>query len=76
VILKTPVSFRPDLTYFAQAKISFDNGKIYAESSKGNGSGDMVHPSKMDGFLELPRGKDVFEVGEIYEFIPFHPILK
>ncbi|MFT6337396.1 MAG: molybdopterin molybdotransferase [Halioglobus sp.] len=76
VILRTTTSFKPNLTFFAQAKIKFENGKIYADISKGNGSGDMVHPTIMDGFIELPRGKDVYEEGEVYSFIPFHSILK
>jgi molybdopterin molybdotransferase len=74
-ILKKDVSFAPDLTYFAQAKLTFTNsGKIEAEVIHGNGSGDMVNPTRTDGFLELPRGKNLFRAGEIFTFIPFKPL--
>ncbi|MFT4533370.1 MAG: molybdopterin molybdotransferase [Saprospiraceae bacterium] len=76
VILRAKTEFKPNLTCFAQAKIEFENGKIYADISKGNGSGDMVHPTEMDGFVELPQGKDVYQTDEVYSFIPFHSILK
>lgn len=72
--LHKDVHFKPRLTYFAQAKVDFQNGEVIATVSKGNGSGDMVHPSKMDGFLELPLDRSVFLRGEVFEFIPFHPI--
>jgi molybdopterin molybdotransferase len=76
VILKSSTEFKPNLTFFAQAKIEFENGRIYADLSKGNGSGDMVHPTMMDGFVELPQGKNVYQSGDVYSFIPFHSILK
>ena len=76
VILRSDVEFRPDLTFFAQSTIEFENGKIYADVSKGNGSGDMVHPAMMDGFVELPHGKHVYKAGEVYLFIPFYSLLK
>ena len=76
VILKSSTEFKPNLTFFAQAKIEFENGHVYADLYKGNGSGDMVHPTMMDGFVELPQGKDVYQAGDVYTFIPFHSILK
>lgn len=75
--LSNDVHFRPDLTYFCQARIRQDEqGVNWAEVSHGGGSGDMVHPSKMDGFLILPRGKDTFTQGEVFPFVPFHPIFE
>ena len=41
-----------------------------------NGSGDMVSPTRVDGFIELPRGKENFRAGELYNFMPFHPIIR
>lgn len=76
VILRSDIEFKPNLTFFAQAKVEFENGKIYAAISKGNGSGDMVHPAMMDGFVELPKGKSVYRAGEVYPFIPFYSLLK
>jgi len=72
VVLANNVSFKPDLDYFAQASISqSEDGRYLATVKHGNGSGDMVSPSSMDGFIELPKGKEVFEVGEVYDFIRF-----
>jgi len=76
VIIKSDTSFKPNLTFFAQAKIEFEEGRIFAEISKGNGSGDMVHTTMMDGFVELPSGKDVYKAGEVYSFLPFYAIIK
>lgn len=75
VFLKNDVSFKPELTYFAQAKISFESGQLMATVAHGNGSGDMIHPTKMDGFVELGAKKSVFKSGELVTFIPFHPII-
>lgn len=75
--LSNDVHFRPDLTYFSQASITQDEeGVNWAEVSHGGGSGDMVHPSSMDGFLILPRGKELFKKGEVFPFVPFHPIFE
>lgn len=76
-VLAEDVFFKPDLTYFAQATINQkEDGLFYATVCHGNGSGDIVNPSMMDGFVELPRGKEDFEAGEIVNFIPFYPIFK
>lgn len=77
VVLKSDVSFKPDLTYFAQSKLELDSGGVnWAIVDHGNGSGDMVNPTQMDGFLELPRGKQTFTAGEVYNFIPFSTIYR
>ena len=75
VKLDQDVQFKPDFHYYAQAKIKFaEDGICYASIRHGNGSGDIVNPSTVDGFVEFPRGKEIFLAGEIYDFIPFHPI--
>ena len=72
VVLATEVSFKPDLDYFAQASIEqSEDGRWLATVKHGNGSGDMVSPSAMDGFVDLPKGKEVYEVGEVYDFMRF-----
>jgi molybdopterin molybdotransferase len=76
VVLRYDVEFKPDLTFFAQAQVEFEDGKLFADISKGNGSGDMIHPAMMDGFVELPQGKSVYKSGEVYSFIPFYSLLK
>lgn len=71
-VLTNEVNFKPDLNYFAQASISqSSDGRWLATVKHGNGSGDMVSPSCMDGFIELPRGKEVFQVGEVFDFMNF-----
>lgn len=66
-ILQKDVNFKPDLTYFAQVKISYDqSGKILATPVEGNGSGDLANLVDADAFIELPRGKDLFAAGEVF----------
>jgi len=77
VVLEEEVQFKPDLTYFAQASIrQKEDGRFYALVNHGNGSGDIVNPSSMDGFIELPAGKELYQKGEVYTFIPFYPLYK
>jgi len=72
VRLAEEIVFKPDLTYFAQAKIQYeDDGTTTATISHGNGSGDMVNPTQMDGFVELNSQQSVFKVGTVVPFIPF-----
>lgn len=65
--LTAPITFKPDLTYFAQVKIEYDpTGKLLATPVQGNGSGDLANLTDADGFLELPEGKDGYMTGEVY----------
>jgi len=65
--LAAPINFKPDLTYFAQVKLtSGADGKLLAHPTEGNGSGDFANLVDADAFIEIPRGKDLFEVGEVY----------
>jgi len=60
------------LTYFLQVKISYSkNGQIIATPFTGNGSGDLANLTNADGFLELPRGKEVFDKGEVFQFVAY-----
>ena len=67
--LASDFEFKPDLTYFAQAKIHTTKEGMQAEIIKGNGSGDMVSLAQSDGFVELPTGKTLFKKGESYPFL-------
>ncbi len=70
--LTSEVSFKPDLTYFLQAKLEVDNnGNVLAHPLNGNGSGDFASLVHTDGFLILPQEKTVFEKGEVYEVISY-----
>jgi molybdopterin molybdotransferase len=66
-ILEEGISFKPDLTYFAQVKIRYNNkGEILASPALGNGSGDLANLVGADAFMKIPRGKEYFEKGETY----------
>lgn len=72
VKLEKDVVFKPSLSYFAEAVIHIhSDGTRSAEVIKGNGSGDLVNPTKMDGFVILEEGKDLYKKGEIHSFVPY-----
>lgn len=65
--LEKPVTFKPDLTYLCQVSTRFDtDGRLLARPAEGHGSGDLANLVEADAFMELPRGKDTFEVGECF----------
>ena len=69
-ILQRDTNFKPDLVYYLQVKISYNNqGQILAMPVDGNGSGDLANLVDADAFLRLPRGKDLFEKGEYFPII-------
>lgn len=71
-ILKEPMTFKPDLKYFLQVKVEETPGGFrMAKPIGGNGSGDLANLVEVDGFLELERGKDEFEVGEVFRYWGF-----
>ncbi len=66
-VLSESVFFKPDLTYYVQVKLSHDEqGRLQAKPMRGNGSGDLASLVDADGFMELPRGKDTFQAGEVF----------
>jgi len=69
-ILTRATTFNPDLTYFLQVKVNYsENGQLLATPVDGNGSGDLANLVDADAFLQLPRGKDLFEKGEVYPLL-------
>jgi len=72
VTLASDVIFEPDLLHYLQVAIEYtSDGKIVAHPRRGKGSGDHANLADVDGFIILPRGKTVFEKGEIFAFIQF-----
>lgn len=70
--LEEDVNFKPDLTYFVPVKLVNRNVRDQvAKPFAGNGSGDFVNLKNVDGFLELPKGKDIYNKGEFFKFINF-----
>jgi molybdopterin molybdotransferase len=67
-MLAKDVVFKPDLTYFLEVKLNYnDQGQILATPMQGNGSGDFANLTGADAFIELPRGKDLYKAGEVYD---------
>lgn len=73
-ILSEEVYFKPSLTYFLSVKIKIEKGQLCAYPIAGNGSGDLANLAHVDGFLELPSDKNVFEKGGIYPLFLFRSI--
>ncbi len=70
--LSEEVHFKPDLTYFLPVKlIAHTNGETTVKPSKGNGSGDFANLTNVDGFLELPKGNNLYEKGSYYPYYNF-----
>ncbi len=65
------VFFKPDLTYFLQVELSIKNGQLIATPIHGNGSGDLASLIKTDGFIQLPKGRNEFKKGEVFEVIRY-----
>ena len=70
-ILAENVSFKPDLVYFLQVKLSAKNGNLIATPIQGNGSGDLASLVHADAFIQLPNDKNEFKSGEVYPLIRY-----
>ncbi len=69
--LQEPLEFKPDLTWFVPVRIENQQGKLCAYPRPGHGSGDLANLLAADGFLELPRGRDLYSAGEAYRLIRY-----
>ena len=64
VTLAADVEFSADLTYFLPVVVTWtDAGIGMAEPQPTNTSGDIITLTGTDGFVELPRGQDVYSQG-------------
>ncbi len=71
-ILAENVSFKPNLVYFLQVKLSSRFGHLIAMPIKGNGSGDLVSLVYTDAFIKLPQtAETVFEKGNVFPIIRY-----
>ena len=70
-ILTENVSFKPNLMYFLQVKLSHKYGHLLATPIKGNGSGDLASLVNSDAFIQLPKDKKEFKKGENYPIIRY-----
>ncbi len=70
-ILTEDYSFKPDLAYFLQVKITQKEGKIYATPIAGKGSADLANLVDSDAFLELPDDRSNFTKGEVFPILSY-----
>ena len=70
-ILTEDVTFKPNLTYFLQVKLSNKFGHLLATPIKGNGSGDLASLVNADAFIQLPKGETEFKKGENFPVIRY-----
>lgn len=70
--LSQDFAFKPNLTYFLQVLLSYDDeGHLMATPSPGHGSGDLANLVDADAFVELPQGHDLYHSGEVFTCYPF-----
>ena len=66
LILASDVPFPADLTYFLPIVVGYnDEGTGIAKPQPTNTSGDLVSLAGTDGFVELPRGQDLYPKGMV-----------
>ena len=70
-ILAKDFSFKPNMTYFLQVKLSNTSGNLMATPAVGNGSGDLANLTQADGLLELPEDRTHFIKGETFPVIRY-----
>ena len=66
--LTEDLTFRPDLTLFQLVGLRSDpdTAELFATPVRNQGSGDATSLLRADGFLELPRGREVYRAGEVF----------
>ena len=70
-ILTKDVSFKPNLEYFLQVKLSDKYGHVLATPITGNGSGDLASLVHADAFIQLPNDNNEFKKGEVFNIIRY-----
>lgn len=75
-VLDADYTFKPELQYFLQVKISSStDGRLLATPFEGNGSGDFVNLLYTDAFMELPAEQTNFTKGMAYRIWPYKQIV-
>ena len=70
-ILTEDFSFKPNLYYFLQVKLTNKEGQLFAKTVAGKGSGDLANLIDSDAFLELPANRSNFNKGEVFPILTF-----
>lgn len=67
--LTQDVTFKPDLMYMLHGQTNYlPEGITEFNPIHGHGSGDLASLTMSNGFIELPRGKELFRAGEVYRW--------
>ncbi|MBK9337057.1 MAG: molybdopterin molybdotransferase MoeA [Lewinellaceae bacterium] len=69
--LAEPLVFKPDLTWFVPVALENKKGMLFAHPKPGRGSGDLANLHEAHAFLEIPRGREQFEAGEVFRILRF-----
>jgi molybdopterin molybdotransferase len=69
VMLSNTLENSSDLTVFVGVETRINEGRVLASLVEGNGSGDLVNLSKIDGFVQLDPGHLKFSEGTLVPFI-------
>ncbi len=69
LILANTLENSSNLAVFVGVETSITEGRVIASSVEGNGSGDLVNLSKIDGFVQLDPGPQTFTEGTLVPFI-------
>jgi molybdopterin molybdotransferase len=69
VMLANTLKNSSDLTVFTGVETRIVDGRVMAFPVEGNGSGDLVNLSKIDGFVQLDPGQQMFSEGTLVPFI-------
>jgi len=48
-----------------------ENGRLMAQPSQGNGSGDLANLTRVNGFLELPPESTDYKEGDVFPLWSF-----
>ena len=70
-VLMQDFSFPPDLTYYLQVRLQYQEGSVNAFPAVGGGSGDLANLGEADAFLELPGGRSQFKAGEVFPLLVY-----
>ncbi len=70
-ILADDVTFKPNLVYFLQVKLSYRYGHLIATPISGNGSGDLASLVNTDAFIQLPTAQTDFKKGDVFKIIRY-----
>ncbi|MFN0728316.1 molybdopterin molybdotransferase MoeA [Polaribacter gochangensis] len=73
-ILNEDVTFKPNLTYFLQVKLTYRFGHLIATPIIGNGSGDLASLVNADAFIQLPANQTEFKKGEVFKIIRYREL--